>query len=220
MERIQAQTTDTPRLAFESLAWVAFAKRPLTVPELREALAVKPHTMKLDTSKCSHIDLVIEACAGLLTVDTMDDTVRLTHQTAQEYLQRTQERWFPLTNIAANEGISEPNSLIVERCLTYLSYELLVHSQRRRKLGIPSHLSRYAATNWRYHVSSQASNSHSILGFLRRTPQMQASASFNKWRDYGYPGKAESKLSESHLTAHFGLVAVTTELPKAQDRAD
>jgi hypothetical protein len=44
MQRIEAQNEDNRKTARSAITWVADAKRPLTVKELRVALAAEPGT--------------------------------------------------------------------------------------------------------------------------------------------------------------------------------
>ncbi|KAJ7203152.1 hypothetical protein GGX14DRAFT_399113 [Mycena pura] len=55
VSRINAQNADDRQLALNTLTWVAYAERPLTVGELEEALAIEPHALALDA------DNVVEA---------------------------------------------------------------------------------------------------------------------------------------------------------------
>ncbi|KAJ7113600.1 hypothetical protein C8R44DRAFT_630940, partial [Mycena epipterygia] len=48
MHRIRSQNEDDRQLALLVLTWVAYATRPLSVAELREALAIEPDATTLD----------------------------------------------------------------------------------------------------------------------------------------------------------------------------
>ncbi|KAJ7692540.1 ankyrin repeat-containing domain protein [Mycena rosella] len=98
MARINEQNEDDRKIALEALAWVATAKRLLTVAELREALAVEPGAKSLDPDNFTDIGIILAVCAGLVIVDTKvadgkyvwdeeaSPTVRLVHYTTQGYL--------------------------------------------------------------------------------------------------------------------------------------
>ncbi|KAJ7476775.1 ankyrin repeat-containing domain protein [Mycena latifolia] len=72
MERINYQTKEDRELGLLALTWVANAKRPLSAAELREALAIEPESLFLDTDNLLGMDIILSACAGLMIVD---DTV-------------------------------------------------------------------------------------------------------------------------------------------------
>jgi hypothetical protein len=79
MERIERQS-NTKELAKRVLSWIIYASRPLTVEELRHALAVSPKMTKMDPR-----DLVFEwkltsVCAGLVVIDKEQDIIRLARE--------------------------------------------------------------------------------------------------------------------------------------------
>ncbi|KAE8335622.1 hypothetical protein BDV24DRAFT_155890 [Aspergillus arachidicola] len=98
MIRIEDHGKESRDLAKQILSWI-------------HALAVRPHTTELDKDYIPNINILQSLCVGLVTIDEENDTIRLVHYTAQEYFQRTQQRWFL-------GGESE----ITRSCVTYLSY--------------------------------------------------------------------------------------------------
>ncbi|KAJ7444183.1 ankyrin repeat domain-containing protein [Mycena latifolia] len=111
MERINHQTEEDRQLGILALTWVSNAKRPLSVAELQEALAIEPELSFLDTDNLLDMDIILSACAGLMIVDDTVSVVRLIHYTTQDYLDSIQSEQFPLAHIT-----------IVSTCLTYLSF--------------------------------------------------------------------------------------------------
>ncbi|KAJ6540325.1 hypothetical protein B0H19DRAFT_1239672 [Mycena capillaripes] len=95
MKRIESQNEEDRNIAHSALTWVVNAKRPLTVTELRVALAVEPDTRQLDDDNILDIELVLSVCAGLVILDEQSDVVRLVHYTIQEYFDSIQEQKFP-----------------------------------------------------------------------------------------------------------------------------
>jgi di/tripeptidase len=69
MQRIDAQSKEDRKTARSTITWVANAKRPLTVEELRSALAVEPSTKQLDKENFMTIKTILSVCAGLVIVD-------------------------------------------------------------------------------------------------------------------------------------------------------
>ncbi|KAJ7210947.1 ankyrin repeat domain-containing protein [Mycena rebaudengoi] len=110
MDRIEAQSKEDKTIAHLALTWVANAKRPLSVAELLEAIAIEPDTKSLDREGVVEMVLVLSVCAGLVTVD-QDGTVRLIHYTTQKYLDGVQASKFPFAQRD-----------IACACLTYLLY--------------------------------------------------------------------------------------------------
>ncbi|KAJ7434230.1 ankyrin repeat domain-containing protein [Mycena latifolia] len=111
LERINHQTEEDRHLGMLALTWVANAKRPLSVAELREALAIEPDSTFLDVDNLLDMDIILSACAGLIIVEEAVSVVRLIHYTTQDYLDSIQSEQFPLAHIT-----------IVSTCLTYLSF--------------------------------------------------------------------------------------------------
>ncbi|KAJ7273817.1 ankyrin repeat-containing domain protein [Mycena rebaudengoi] len=96
------------------------AKRPLSVAELLEAIAIEPGTKSLDREVVVEMPVVLSVCAGLIIVD-QDSTVRLIHYTTQGYLDSVQASKFPLAQTEIAQG-----------CLTYLLYDDFVHLPKGR----------------------------------------------------------------------------------------
>ncbi|KAJ7476772.1 hypothetical protein FB451DRAFT_1461160 [Mycena latifolia] len=99
MDRINYQTEEDRELGMLVLTWVANAKRPLSVAELQEALAIEPE------STFSLIRTIFWTRKSSLSV------VRLIHYTTQDYLDSIQSEQFP-----------SAHTTIVSTCLTYLSF--------------------------------------------------------------------------------------------------
>jgi ankyrin repeat protein len=68
--------------------WVIFARLPLTVDELNEAVAIKRGCDSLDMNNIPPNDKhrLLRSCGNLLTVDRNDETVRLAHHSFEKFL--------------------------------------------------------------------------------------------------------------------------------------
>ncbi|KAJ7747665.1 ankyrin repeat-containing domain protein [Mycena maculata] len=95
MKRINEQNPEDREIALSALTWVANAKRPLSVQELREALAIEPGATRLDVDNILDIEIILSVCAGLVITDAKVSVVRLVHYTAQDYLNNVQTQRFP-----------------------------------------------------------------------------------------------------------------------------
>ncbi|KAF8214458.1 ankyrin repeat-containing domain protein [Mycena galopus ATCC 62051] len=95
MQRIDGQSEEDRRIAHSAIIWVANAKRPLNVEEIRTALAVEPDARQLNKDNLMDIELIVAACAGLIILDVQRSVVRLVHSTTQEYLDSIQAEQFP-----------------------------------------------------------------------------------------------------------------------------
>ncbi|KAF4914996.1 Ankyrin-3 [Colletotrichum fructicola] len=95
IKRIQGQTPNRRDLGTSVVSWITHASRPLTVLELRHALAVDTDQNEVDYENIRDVDVVLSVCAGLVTVEDESMIIRLVHYTAQEFFQRASETYFP-----------------------------------------------------------------------------------------------------------------------------
>ena len=109
LERIKAQDEEKARLAMAVLTWMCHSERPLQVDELCHALAVEIGEADFDLENVPSIGTLLDCCQGLITVDPEATTVRLIHNTVQEYL------------CSRPSLFSTPHSILAETCLTYLN---------------------------------------------------------------------------------------------------
>lgn len=80
---------------------VAFAPKPLTLGDLRHALAVEIGTDDLNPENITDPEFILSACAGLIVfgkgnqerVTEQRMLVYLVHETTQQYLDKTRNRW-------------------------------------------------------------------------------------------------------------------------------
>ncbi|KAJ7247021.1 ankyrin repeat domain-containing protein [Mycena rebaudengoi] len=175
MDRIESQSKEDKAIAHLVLTWVANAKRPLSVAELLEAIAIEPDTKSLDREGVVEMVVVLSVCAGLVIVD-QDGTVRLIHYTTQKYLDGVQASKFPFAQRD-----------IAQACLTYLLYDnfatLLENRQELRELGQDHALLDYSFRHSLIHAAGkyEAMLRHLLMEFLGRASKWQ-----NFWRTIPY----------------------------------
>ncbi|KAJ7271001.1 ankyrin repeat-containing domain protein [Mycena rebaudengoi] len=140
MERIEAQNKDDREIARRTLIWVAYAKRPLTLFQLQEALAINPDSKALDADSLLDMEIILSVCAGLVIVkasqwfglDPQYSIVRLVHLTIQEYLDRAQHTRFP-----------GAQTEITRQCLTYVSFNNVPDKAYYWQQGLLSYAAHY-----------------------------------------------------------------------------
>ncbi|KAL8880401.1 MAG: hypothetical protein Q9198_002182 [Flavoplaca austrocitrina] len=125
--------------------WIRSARRPLTVEEVREAAGFKPGQKSWDPDVLPDVDLMIEACKGLVVWDREDGMVRFAHHTVQQFLlsdpETTHESGLKTSN-------HEAENYVGEVCLTYLlfsDFETQIqarpgHIQPQQPLDVPQPL--------------------------------------------------------------------------------
>ncbi|KAK3389608.1 hypothetical protein B0H63DRAFT_507150 [Podospora didyma] len=203
MQQIENQVPDQVDTAKKALAYVTFAKRPLTVAELRHVLAVRTVDTELDDS-IPHIDDIVATCAGLIiTVGREEGSggakqVRLIHRTAHEYLQRTHSRWLP-----------EGEKRFATACVAYLSLRAFEAGScdsdaglERRQRTFPFYT--YAALHWVHHAQAALPRLQDIKSALftaeRYTPREDYSRYFPR------------RMSGLHLAGYFGFARIQGHL--------
>ncbi|KAF9765951.1 hypothetical protein IL306_001688 [Fusarium sp. DS 682] len=132
MERIDKQGEEKRDAARTILSWIVFARRPLSVKEIKHALAVRAGDETFNTGRMFLTEDITAFCCGLVVLEAKEKTVKLVHYTAQDYFNdATKAKLFP--------GF-ELNIALV--CSTYLCmepFEQLEDSERQ----IPSAAEEY-----------------------------------------------------------------------------
>lgn len=200
METIVGQEPDLKALATQVLAWITCARRPLSILELQHALAVRPSSEEFDDEYLPDIEMMMSACAGLVTTDEKSGIIRLVHHTTHEYFEKTQAHWFP-----------EAHLTITRVCTTYLSYPTFAGGHCKTSEELNQRLDSnpfygYAASNWGHHArfTSLCDDVHS---FLRKRGHVEASGQViqSAHKDFPQQAHAPRGMTGFHLASHFGL---------------
>jgi hypothetical protein len=77
LKRINIQAGGRQELAHQVISWIALARRPLTVAQLRHALTIKCGTTALDEENEPESDEMLSSCVGLVTVDEKSSIIRI-----------------------------------------------------------------------------------------------------------------------------------------------
>ncbi|KAJ6438813.1 ankyrin [Purpureocillium lavendulum] len=204
MARIASQPQGQHDLAMQTLMWMTFARQPLTASALQHALAVEIGERKLDDENMPPIELVVSVCAGLVTVESESQIIRLAHGTTSEYLKKTQDRWF-----------SDVGSRMAKICFAYLSFDAFSDGPCTSTAAIGDRLLSYpfyayAACNWGYHVNYAAEPAilDSLMEFAVKDEHVQASAQVLP-EHYGSPytePNLDCRTTILHLMIRFRMV--------------
>jgi hypothetical protein len=199
MRRIQSQSQEDIDLAQRLLTWIVCAKRPLTLMEVLDALAVEEGDTDLVEEGIPDEDLMIAACAGLVTIDIKSKVVRLVHYTAQEYFENIFTLQFP-----------RAQALITSTCLTYLSFEGLsaeyFSNNAFRDILARYPLARYAVQFWGEHARGdpEITLEDQILEFLENNSKASSWYRMSRYVDQGYDIPT-SQVWGLHMAAGLGL---------------
>lgn len=180
-ETIQRLPAGQRDLAMNSLLWITYAKRPLSVQELRYALGTRILDQYFDEDNLPLSKLIIKSCSGLVSVENESSDIRLVHFTLQRYIQDQHHFLF-----------SHAESFITQTCLTYLLFDLKVQSDGWLS---QSSLFKYAIEYWGDHARSAPIKEIEALAlrFLTDSTRLRALYKTNK------------DITGLHLTAGFGL---------------
>lgn len=108
--------------ALKVLKWVSFAKRPLHIEELREAVAFQSTDTKWDANKKPQKDFVIGCCANLVVLDPIDNCVRFAHPSVKQYLEEDRKRTREERAISGYPTEENGDLECGEYCVAYLSF--------------------------------------------------------------------------------------------------
>jgi len=141
-------------IARRALSWVYFAKRPLRMEELQEALAVNliwdieeadEDCRDLDRDDIEKPQTIIESCGSLISWDRSTDVVGFSHYTVSEFF------------AAHVDGNIESETYIARTCLTYLCFEVFdkgpCGAEKFKERVNRYRLAPYVAMFWGKHVS-------------------------------------------------------------------
>ncbi|PKK53318.1 hypothetical protein CI102_3363 [Trichoderma harzianum] len=201
INRIMSQDKDTADLAKLVLSWIVCARRPIKALELRHALAIEPGAYRINEENLLPISDLASVCDGLVTIEEGSGMISLIHNTTQEYLERTQSRWFP-----------EAEAIIAVTCATYLSLDDFKSGPCETAAGLEVRLRlfpfyNYAAHNWGNHARACSYLPEEVMQFLNDKQKVEASAqvlmvddrSWNEAQDY------PRQMTGLHLAAYFGV---------------
>lgn len=178
--RIRSQEKHQKQIAYHAMSWLYLSLRQLKVDELRHALATRSGDKVFCTEGLIEITDIIEACQGLVVVETHSQLVRLMHSTIREFFQKHHDRLF-----------KNSPAYLTRTCLTYLCLEVFegkrcdyiwledadVHAKPGEKIERGRFLYYrlleypfldYAAENWGYHAAGSHEESclSAIITFL------------------------------------------------------
>jgi ankyrin repeat protein len=205
--RIRRQKSQDADLAERILVWLSCAVRPLTVLEIRHAMAV----MKLDEDEndfnedaLSHRDSLTSVCGGLVVIDETSQNIRLVHYTTQEYLERNPTR-----------VRLDPHDLVANACLSYLCMTPFAAGPCLDDESLESRLAKYALLEyaskyWGVHAQKRSQqHDDTVQSFLYQNNNVASSVQamfVSDIRMNGYSQDFPRDTAPLWIAASFGLV--------------
>jgi ankyrin repeat protein len=185
------------------LQWVFFAIEPLTLEQLRFAIAIKEGMTDLDPKRQLPFPSFIDWTLGLLVVDSEQRRVQFAHLTIKDYLTKHSLQYFP-----------DGHGLLARTCLTYLSFSALSTNTDWSQKGDLSPFLSYAESNWGHHARESEDNTTTCdmtLNWLlsKNFTQVRDHRGAARRYDHWWFGVDYSPL---HETCFFGLHSLTAKL--------
>ncbi|KAG9761560.1 hypothetical protein KCU73_g2326, partial [Aureobasidium melanogenum] len=113
LTRIEGMESNKRKLALDSLYWIIYARRQLTIQDLQYALAIDPGNGLFDKDRIPEPEDLRDLCNGLVTI--VDNKVGLVHYTAQSFL-----------NDHLKNKVPDFDAVMAQTCINYLSASALM----------------------------------------------------------------------------------------------
>ena len=206
-------------LANKILAWVIFARRPITIEELRCALAVELGDSDLNEEGLLDRGYLLSVCGGLVMTNGDTEIVRFIHYTLQEYFER-----------ARHLELSSAQTYLATTCITYLSFSTFASQVRseisdKDEIGClyqvwdatedlkrQDSLVMYASKHWGDHARECGSQDRAIRTIVRRFLTLKTNVSFSKVMVSQRRAAYQEVVSDLHMAAAFGIEWLVEEL--------
>ena len=199
----------------EALFWLSFAKRPLTLAELNEAVVLdETYTVLEDDSMLVSPRILLQICQGLIDLDM--EWLNLAHSSIKEFLTSEWIRSSKVRYFSLNPSIAD--KALMRKCLSYLcldnfqcGYTISNHLVRKRLETNP--LLRYAAHFWAIHGAScnLDDDDRHLVNRLFETKRLPRRGNFGLWVQTLLPEAHYEEIKATqplYYAASFGLIPV------------
>jgi hypothetical protein len=218
-EKIQKPSSSEERgLAQTALAWLVFAKAPLTGLQLRHALASADDSYGSPKNELPRMEDILALCEGFVSYDKKNDTCGILNATALKFLQETMGNWGP--------------DAVVKGCLNYLDHPEFNAGRCESNALLDSRLAKYplytyAASHWADQFSGIPPKSlpmKAIRSFLSCPKKIAAACQVmlpvtaHGQIGQDNDGSEDPQFSGLHLAVFFGLVHIVEMLLKEGHR--
>ena len=213
-ENMQAQLLKKREIANQIFRWLIHARSTLSADLIRTALAIRAKEYRLNPLNVLDKTTLLDVCAGFITLDENNDTVRFVHSTAQDYLSRK-------TTVDWNE------EQCAITCARYLSFEQFrdgpcaLQSQfvrRRKDFPLIEYAGKFIGEHVKGCAEENAELVDAILHLLEQTGNAyaylqvaEASYAFESGFDW-YP----KDTTPLHVASHIGYAPAVTAFLRAR----
>jgi ankyrin repeat protein len=220
LRQVELQPDEARTLAFQVLSWLSHAVDTLSIEAIQSALSMQQGSVESPEEAPIDAEVLVSICCNFVWVDRETKTIRLLHETAEEYLRSIRSTKFPGGHAAISVA-----------CLNYLSLDKFSDTCRlqtgveERSLRDPFY--EYAAKNWSKHVllgDLELQLQESIVNFLESRQRLSTDETMARHRhsawgtDRSSPWTDWNRLSlhrrdtPLHAAATYGLRKTVTFL--------
>ena len=207
LEQIAKQPESRCKRGRRILAWILKAYRPLSINELLHALVVeecdKP-PRQLDRSALVQPKVLLDVCAGLVTIERSSKTVRFIHATAHEFISALE-----------HEYMTSADRNIFKACINYMSIKAFATGPSASDEDLNLRLREYpfltySAQFWGRHLAKaeDAELEKTTLKLLDSEEVMMAVNQVAHLSNFKFPGYSQlfpKQVTPLHLASSFGL---------------
>lgn len=213
IERIKNQPDSRQQIASAALTWLAYAKRNLSIDELRHALATRLSDTELDQDNMVSPRVIVESCLGLLVIEQDSSAIRLVHFSLQEYLQSHRQDLFP-----------DGDLTLAATCLTYSNFSSILDGfQAYRpdfaRLVQNYPLLAYSCSHWGHHavLSMTPTIRELAMAYLSEKARVVGASKITDWGSGHNTLLRESRNfspagNSLHCVSMFGLAEFVPDL--------
>lgn len=188
-------------LARKTLSWLLYARRPLTMAELREAVAIEDGYRDL-TEFLSHPNDIVECCCSLIDHERTTDIVQFSHYTVVGFL--------------LNTDYFLPRTYLAKTCLTYLLFDVFEAGPCCNEAEFESLLERYkfakyVSQYWDTYVQGLGEDDPHVRNLLFRflASHCKREAMLDLFRNCHYfENGGYQNLPALHILARVGFVSI------------
>lgn len=212
--------------ARNALLWLSYARRPLKVSELCEAIVFEDDCDVLDDDHRlpPKPEVIHEICPGLISINPGTQEVALAHFSVRTYLASLNRNAF--FHIHKHEA----REFIARQCLRYISFPVFssgfcstaILQQRWKSWPLLD----YAAHNWPTHVESLgdhlSQSTNQLMHDFFEGSKKEHGGAYGFWLRALNPGDGWKVQSTKPLyyAASFGLIHVVSNILKSTRKAD
>ena len=210
LERIAKQPESRCKRGRRILAWILKAYRPLSVNELLHALVAEEcdePPRQLDRSAFVQQKILLDVCAGLVTIESSSKTVRFIHATAHEFISSLE-----------NEYMTSADRNILSACINYMSLKAFSKGPSASDEDLNLRLLEYpfltyAAQFWGRHLAKAEDEKleKTTLKLLDSEEVMMAINQVAHLSNFKFPGYSQlfpRQVTPLHLASSLGLLSM------------